>query len=138
MQILRNYLVGLVCEAHLVHFSAVIAWYDVRSHQKGFCRDAVWAVFELRKNKWLSHGQSGYNFWLSVQVLVVRTWNIQIYTYNNEFFSYRSMVVHRTTASIFLVVRRLFGRTDNQNFERWVWASSLRPRTCVVLASVFL
>ncbi len=24
-------------------------------------------VFELRKNKWLSHGQPGYNFWLSVQ-----------------------------------------------------------------------
>ena len=26
------------------------------------------AVFELRKNKWLSHGQPGYNFRLSVQV----------------------------------------------------------------------
>ncbi len=25
-------------------------------------------VFELRKNKWLSHGQPGYNFWLSVHV----------------------------------------------------------------------
>ena len=25
-------------------------------------------VFELRKNKWLSHGQPDYNFWLSVQV----------------------------------------------------------------------
>ncbi len=26
------------------------------------------SVFELRKNKWLSHGQPGYNFWLSAQV----------------------------------------------------------------------
>ena len=26
------------------------------------------AVFELRKNKWLFHGQPGYNFWLYVQV----------------------------------------------------------------------
>ncbi len=25
-------------------------------------------VFELRKNKWLSHGQPSYNIWLSVQV----------------------------------------------------------------------
>ncbi len=25
-------------------------------------------MFELRKNKWLSHGQPGCNFWLSVQV----------------------------------------------------------------------
>ena len=25
-------------------------------------------MFELRKNKWLSDGQPGYNFWLSVQV----------------------------------------------------------------------
>ncbi len=26
------------------------------------------ALFKLRKNKWLSHGQPGYNIWLSVQV----------------------------------------------------------------------
>ncbi len=26
------------------------------------------AAFKLRKNKWLSPGQPGYNFWLSVQV----------------------------------------------------------------------
>ncbi len=25
-------------------------------------------MFELRKNKWLSHRQPGYNFWMSVQV----------------------------------------------------------------------
>ncbi len=35
----------------------------------------IYAVFELSKNYWLSHGQPGYNFLLSVQVLVVRIWN---------------------------------------------------------------
>ena len=32
------------------------------------CLTGFRSVFELRKNKWLSHGQQSYNFWLSVQV----------------------------------------------------------------------
>ena len=40
-------------------------------------------VFELIKNKWLSHGQSGYNFWLSVQVFGCP---YSEYTYKGEFW----------------------------------------------------
>jgi len=58
-------------------------------------------VFELRKNKWLSHGQPGCNFWLSAKVFGCQT-------RTKVSFGYRFMVVRRTTASLFLVVRQLF------------------------------
>ncbi len=32
-------------------------------------------VFELRKNKWMSHKQPSYNNWLSVQVFGCPNWN---------------------------------------------------------------
>ena len=40
-------------------------WFNLESLFKAECSGTV---FELRKNKWLSHGQPGYNIWLSVQV----------------------------------------------------------------------
>ncbi len=60
-----------------------------------------WPVFELRTNKWLSH-EPGHNFWLSVQVFGCP------YTYTKVSFCYKFMVVCWTTASVFLVVWRLF------------------------------
>ncbi len=71
----------------------------------------LFPVFELRKNKWLFHGQPGYNFWSQCpsKFLVVLTWN----KVNNSGSSvtagaWKFMVVRRTTTSVFLVVRRLF------------------------------
>ncbi len=57
-------------------------------------------MFELRKNKWLSQGQPGYNFWLSVQIFLLYVLGI----YTEVSFGYRFMVVCWTTASVFLVV----------------------------------
>ena len=102
-------------------------------------------VFKLRNQVTIS----GCPF----KFLVVRTWlrssftagawydNVQIHVQfiQNKFnikyyyirskvnFAYRSMVVHQTTASVFLVVQQIFclsGHMDNQNFERWYVAMS--------------
>ncbi len=69
-----------------------------------FENDRVWSsspisVFELRKNKWLSHGQPGYNFWLSLQVFGCPYFK---FTRTKVSFGNRLTVVHKTTAvSIF-------------------------------------
>ncbi len=66
------------------------------------------SVFEIRKNTWLYHGQPYYNLWLSVQISGCPYLE---YTLTKVSFGYRLigfMVVRRTTASVFSVVRRLF------------------------------
>ena len=77
------------------------------------------AVFELRKNKRLSHRQPGYKIWLSVHVFGCPNVATVDFTAGASKF----MVVRQTTLiSIFGCLDTFFGcpeRMDNQNFERW-------------------
>ncbi len=95
-------------------------------------------VFELSQNKWLSHGQPGYNLWLSVQVfgcpylvcLYLEYINIHVQKLS---FGYRFMVVRQTTASVFWLSGDFFccpRRTDNQNFERWFRCFKMLSARC--------
>ena len=76
-------------------------------------------VFELRKNKWLSHRQPEYNFWLSLQVSGCPYLDMyaqrsalatDLWLSNGQLHQYFWLSDHFLGCS---------GCTDNLNFERW-------------------
>ncbi len=96
---------------------------DYRHFEKGDTQYFILRpVFELRKNKWLSHGQPGYIFWLSVQVVgCPYTWSkvngVEFHSWGMKYWRLSVGQPHQ----YFWLSGDFFGcpgRTENQNFER--------------------